>query len=414
MSEAPASQSTSAALAATRSIRSSRGYQALSASEQASLERDLTRIEHALGAPDEAFAAQRATSDPFAVPLETPFATRGVGGFPGAPAPRPGGGGGMAPVQPPAPPAQPPRPPTSTEVIGARARQVLDAVDFPSFVAGLIHGTFQSIVDATAKQVREYAKLVADLSRSVDDFTRDNVSVYQAYDWLADRHPQELELILPRPGQNVPPRLVPRGAGNERSRGRPSSPAWLEQYGLGGEELTPELVQGPLVQAARRSMGEDRMRTLATLVLMGINRIVIDDGQLRAKLQFHAKAQEKLTADIAMKTGGQELGIAAQQSGMRTVVTTMVSTVDVNAQSDISIKADLVGEVSVRFRTETFDLQRFADSQAIELINRHAGQRSSAAPAPAPAAAPSAPAPASTAPAPAAPSPPLERGGNAP
>jgi hypothetical protein len=78
---------------------------------------------------------------------------------------------------------------------------------------------------------------------------------------------------------------------------------------------------------------------------------------------------------MTMKTGGQEAGIAAQQSGMRTAVTTMVSTVDVNAQSDISIKADLVGEVSVRFRTETFDLQRFADSQAINLISRHAMQR---------------------------------------
>jgi len=37
-----------------------------------------------------------------------------------------------------------------------------------------------------------------------------------------------------------------------------------------------------------------------------------------------------------------------------------------------------VETVSVRFRTETFDLQRFADSQAIQLISRHAMQKPSA------------------------------------
>jgi hypothetical protein len=411
MSDSSSSHSTSAALSATRSIRHSRGFAALAPAERAALERDLGRIENALiGSPEPSATHDSHTADPFAVPLETPFDLRGAGGLPGAPGARPPNGGGMAPLPPQAPPP-PPRPPTPTEVIGGRARQVLDAVDFPSFVAGLIHGTFQSIVDATAKQVREYAKLVADISKSVDDFTRDNVSVYQAYDYLADRHPEDLEVVLPPPGQRVPPRLVSRGSGGDRSRARNKSPAWLEQYGLGGEELTPEFIQGPLVHAARRSIGEDRMRTLATLVLMGINRIVVDDGQLRAKLQFHAKAQERLTADIVMKSGGQEAGIAAQQSGMRTAVTTMVSTVDVNAQSDISIKADLVGEVSVRFRTETFDLQRFADSQAIQLINQHAMQRDPAqATASAPAPAPRTAAPAASQPAP-TPAPAPERAG---
>jgi len=400
MNDPTTPQPTAAALAATRSIRRSRGFAALGAGERASLERDLGRIERALiGSPTPGTTAS-ATADPFAVPLETPFDMRGPAGAPGGPpaASRPGG---FVP-----PPPAPARPPTPTEVIGTRARQVLDAVDFPSFVAGLIHGTFQSIVDATAQQVREYAKLVADLSKSVDEFTRDNVSHNQARDYLADKHPQDLMLVLPPPGQQgVQPRLTPR----PRQRGQAGSPGWLSDYGLGGEELSPELIEGPLLSAARRNIGEDRLRTLSTLVLMGVNRVVIDDGQLRARLQFHAKAQERLTAEMAMKGGGQEAGIAASQAGMRTAVTTMVSTVDVNAQSDISIKADLVGEVSVRFRTETFDLQRFADSQAIQLISRHAMQKPSAGEAAAAAGggasaangvAASTPAPARTAPAP--------------
>jgi hypothetical protein len=206
-------------------------------------------------------------------------------------------------------------------------------VDFSSFVAGLIQGTFQAIV-ATVQQVREYAKLVADLSKTVEDFTRDNVSGNQARDWLTERYPQDLALVLPSPGQPGEPRVVPR-------RGADPSPAWLGELGLEGAQLDEQLTEGALLVAARRSLGEERMRLLANTVLLGINRIVVEDGQIRARLQFHAHAREQLTADIKLQGGQQMLGIAARQGGAATQISTMVSTVDVNTQSDISIKADL-------------------------------------------------------------------------
>jgi hypothetical protein len=50
----------------------------------------------------------------------------------------------------------------------------------------------------------------------------------------------------------------------------------------------------------------------------------------------------------------------------------MVNTTNLNAQSDINVRADLTGQVSVKFRSETFPLERFADSAAIQLINSNA------------------------------------------
>jgi len=55
------------------------------------------------------------------------------------------------------------------------------------------------------------------------------------------------------------------------------------------------------------------------------------------------------------------------------------------------VRADLTGQVKVKFRSETFPLERFADPLAIQLINGNAR-------VPAPAAAPAAPAPAAAAP----------------
>src|SRR5262249_2246260 len=156
---------TGAALAAMRSIRSSRGYSALGPNERRAFDTDLRRIEAALS-----------PRDPYALPLETPddLQQQLAGQMPGQ---KP------APPQPPAPahpPARPPQqaqqqpaapaPPPGTADIGNRARAALDAVDFPAFVAGLITGTFQSIVNSTRTQVRDYADLVASISKSVDEF----------------------------------------------------------------------------------------------------------------------------------------------------------------------------------------------------------------------------------------------------
>ena len=58
----------------------------------------------------------------------------------------------------------------------------------------------------------------------------------------------------------------------------------------------------------------------------------------------------------------------------------MVSTAKANAQADASIKADLMGEVNINFRSETFPLERFADSAAVQLLSRHARWQAPTAP----------------------------------
>lgn len=352
------------ALAAARTLRASPGYASLSSKERATLDRDLQRIENALAQASP--AARRVADDPYAVVLETPADLN-----------RPLGGNGAATPAPPPSPVQPARP-AGTEVIGARARQTLEAVDFPAFVAGLISGTFQAIVDATTQQIREYAQLVASIAQSVDSFSRNNVSPNQVRDWFAGKFPQDLVVALPKPGEAGTPRLLPRRKDGE-------SPAWLEQFGLEGEELTPELTEGALLEAGRNALGQERLQTLATMVLMGVNRIVVNEGQIRARLQFHASAREAVRAEIgAQAAAAQQNGIASRSTQAQQAVSTMVSTVSVNAQADVAVKANLVGEVAIKFRSETFNLERFADSPAIELITQHSRLKAEPAATPQP------------------------------
>jgi hypothetical protein len=289
----------------------------------------------------------------------------------------------------PAQPATPP--PAQTAQLGDRMATALEAVDFTGFVSKLITGTFRAIVDASAAQMKEYANLVSSIATTLEDFTGENVSLNQARDHLAQQYPQDLLLNLPAPGTQQQPRVTVRP---ERQG---ESPDWLKKYNLAGEELSDELVEGPLLEAARKKVGEGRMSSLATMVLMGINRIVVNDGEVRAKLQFHAAAVDVQRADYQSQQGGL-LNRDAGDAGSMTQM--MVSTLKANAQADSALKADLMGEVRVSFRTEVFPLERFADSAAIQLISRHAKFRTdnAAQPAAAPAAAP-APAPAASAPA---------------
>jgi hypothetical protein len=319
------------ALEAIEKVRGSRGFRGLDAASRRSLDGDLRRIEQTLQG-----------GDPYARALDL-FDPR-------QPA-------GARPSEPPAAPARPP--PPATAEIGARTAAALEAVDFPAFVASLIHGTFDAIVDASIKQIHEYARLVASLTQSLDAYTQDNVSLNAARDRLAEKHPSDLYIEFPKPGESVQPRLLPRP---EREG---ESPAWLAQYGLAGQELNAELTEGALLDKGRLATGEERLQALATTVLMGINRIVVSEGDVRAKLQFHATARDSSKAEA------QQLGLAARgASGANTQM--MVSTLKANAQTDASIKADLMGEVRISFRSETFPLERFADGAAIQLLSRHA------------------------------------------
>jgi hypothetical protein len=317
----------------------------------------------------------------------------------------PGGGGSQpAPAQPaPAAPGPAPSGPSAsvTGRAGEVARATLNAIDFPAFVASLIQGTFQAIVDASIQQMEAYAELLKNVATTVDRFMDDNISDGAARDYLADQHPG----LLARDTSGGAPRLsVSQSSGGEL-------PGFFKDLGFtSSQDLDANALEQVVVPAARRQMAERRQQTLATMVLMGINRVVVDDGEITAKLVFHIDASEstKMRFDQTKTTAGNMSGRAGSNPfGAQAI---MVNTSSVNAQSDLNVRADLTGQVRVKFRSEIFPLERFADSMAIQLINSNAkvpapapspAQTGANAPAPAPAPAAPAPAPAAPKPAPA-------------
>ena len=282
--------------------------------------------------------------------------------------------------------SKPPGPKSAaTETIARRAGALSDEIDFPKFVASLVHGTFDAIVEAAIRQMEAFADLVSAVAKSSEEFTRDNITPNQARDWLVAHYPQDLVLDH----SSGEPKVVPKAqAQTDGESDQPNSPAWLSEFDLGGEELTAELIEDQLVPKAQQRAGQNRLQTLATMVLLGMNRVVVRDGTISARLRFRAVAADLAKVDYAVSNDpnqGSDLG--TRGSLTYAAPSLQVSTVGVNVQADSELRAELFGEVKINFASETLPLDRFVDDARRTLLERHAR------PAPVGKAAPPAPVP---------------------
>jgi hypothetical protein len=253
----------------------------------------------------------------------------------------------------------------TTGRVGEVARATLNAINFPEFVSSLIKGTFQAIVDASIQQMEAYAELLKNVAMSLDDFMSENISDAHAKDYLADQYGGLFSRDI---SQGKPMLQV-----NQTPPENAEMPSFFADMGFDSpQQIDEQAINETIVPATRKSLAERRQQTLATMVLMGINRIVVDEGEILAKLVFHIDASE--TMNMTFNQTKQTLGNMSGTSGRNQFTGNgiMVNTSSLNAQSDINVRADLTGQVKVKFRSETFPLERFADSAAIQLINENA------------------------------------------
>lgn len=270
----------------------------------------------------------------------------------------------------------------ATETLAARTGALVNEVDFPGFVAQLVHGTFDAIVDASIRQMESYADLLSAVAMTTEQFTERNVTPDQARDWLAQRHPGDVALLLPRGTDEVAvgAQLAPRTEG--------ASPAWLAEYGLEGQELTAEILEQQVLPQVRNKVGSERLQLLSTMVTLGLNRVAVKDGSVSAKVMFRAAAKDASNVQYAQSPDGSTGGASnwgTRGNNAYAGVQTLVQTVNVNAQSSTDLRADLFGEVKLNFVSETLPLDKLTDPVQRNLIQRHAVRGATAPAAPAPA-----------------------------
>lgn len=269
---------------------------------------------------------------------------------------------------------------------------LVQKVDFPKFVGGLIKNVFQAIVESSIEQMRAYGELIANVAKTVDQFMTDNISAGAGRDWLSQRYPDALEVdvssgasAFAEDGETAPP-TAQLGARGENPAQRLAEISRDLNLDPPVTDITDANAELRLVTAARLHMAKSRQQLLASMVMLGINRIVVTDGTINAKVVFDMrasdKAQRRYTASmydqeaqrykesVNAEYGGwlSPVDVSTSFEGEQEHVATVASAVDETSEAKAEVKARLSGEVRVNFKSDYLPLEKMATPEMMSVI----------------------------------------------
>jgi hypothetical protein len=253
---------------------------------------------------------------------------------------------------------------------------------FVEFTAGLINGTFDAIIGATIKQMQAYASLVADVAKTLAEFQAENVSDAQINAYLSNRYPDGAGGTSIR-ATTTTPAVTGHAFSSQGDMLAVANALVLETAGLETGKLTYLLLGfagTPLVHGTpssltfkdtevvliRKAIGmmlaSSMMSHLRAMAREGMARIVITDGSIRTKLTFTVSStEEQKTQQATFQRDSFNVGVRGRAGwgwGSASVgadyARLNVNTVNESSTASITMTTEMIGEVNIKFRTETF------------------------------------------------------------
>jgi hypothetical protein len=249
-------------------------------------------------------------------------------------------------------------------------RATRDAIDFPGFVTSLISGVFQAMTTSTIQQLQAYADLLGAVGMSTSQFASSSITDGRAMDWVAQRFPAfRVEVAEGQPPHLALNENADMPDGDELKSALEATDDEVSTIDDGELEET-------LLPLVKRKLARERQAMLSTMLLMGMNRIVVTDGRIRASMELQVDARstaEQTQAerfDTRVTTGGSAsfgMGMWGASANMQATVG-YVRSDDQFTREDISVRAGLRSTVDVGFRTEPIAMNRMASHQAVQHV----------------------------------------------
>lgn len=255
------------------------------------------------------------------------------------------------------------------------------SLGFAEFTAGLINGTFDAVVGATVKQMEAYAKLVADLSKTLEQFQAENVSDAQVTQYLAERYPDGQGGTCVRPAyefkdvQDDPKTGATKIEAKQQLRDVVNALIAETSNLESGIKITeadlkldPAATSFTADQVTRiraaigRLLASSLYQHLRNMARDGMARIVVTEGEIMSKLTFSistTEMQQKQKDNYNENLNRTQVGVGGNGFWWRAKASTDNTNLNVNSMNEKSfdstlMKAEMIGEVKVRFKTESF------------------------------------------------------------
>ncbi|MCH2225761.1 MAG: hypothetical protein MK066_13405 [Crocinitomicaceae bacterium] len=232
--------------------------------------------------------------------------------------------------------------------------ELTDTVDFPQFVKDLVSGVFDANMSVMKQQTDNYIKLMKEASKSVAQFMK-QVNDEDAFGELVD-----------------------------------SNDSFNMEFGDEGATLTqkdgtPVDMEDNEVKAAimdaKLKLAKEHRKSLQQMIKMGITRMVVDKGIIKAGVAFDFKSKTDASfQDKGMnknsnssgrhgKAGGGLIGSifgGPSVGGSNSSRSTSVSVSSAKSSMNDELAAKLTGNVELQFSTDYFELDKFVDLYKIE------------------------------------------------
>lgn len=232
-------------------------------------------------------------------------------------------------------------------------KELVDSVDFPKFVADLLKAVFDANLTVMKTQTDSYIKLMKEATKSAADFIK-KVKDDDTFAKLAEGRRDKYNVTTEKQADGSMKLALTNPEG--------------EKADLEDAEVKKDILE------AKINMAKEHRAALREVLLMGVTRLVVEKGEIEAGVDFSIKATRESKAhhedqnvnvtSFQTEFGGGLGSLFGGPSASLDMTNTniQINTSDKKATDDLS--ATLHGKVNIKFKTDYFKLDNFANMYA--------------------------------------------------
>ncbi|MDH6097493.1 hypothetical protein NWP21_01265 [Anabaenopsis sp. FSS-46] len=246
--------------------------------------------------------------------------------------------------------------PDNIQQAGNNFANLVDKVDFPGFVRDLLVGVFDANLDANERQMEAYTKLLKEATKGVNEFAKDVT---------------DMDALIRMVETTGSYSLGPPSSFGDMGEGEAGLPTLIDSTTNKPIDMNNNTIQSKLIEA-KMALAKEKRTMLRETILMGVSRLVVEKGTIRAEVEFQINASAatndtssdtknaETNASVAAKAGGQFGLWRAQGSTSLSRKSSQVSIATSNATSNTDVSAKLKGLVEIQFKSDYFKLDNFS------------------------------------------------------
>lgn len=234
---------------------------------------------------------------------------------------------------------------------------LVDSVDFPEFVKDLMSAVFNANLKVMKEQTDTYIKLLRESVKPVGDFVK-LINDDDSFSHLAETQGDKFNIAMESgaDGSTKMTLTTPEG----------------EPVDMEDNEVKAKIME------AKIAMAKEHRAALREVLLMGVTRLVVEKGEIEAGVDFKITANRRsqqnrerrntnvnvnnVQGSVRPPLGGLFGGPSGSFSNTNTNTNIRVDTSNKTATDELS--ANLKGKVNIKFKTDYFKLDNFAQMYA--------------------------------------------------